>query len=129
MDPAGRSPLHYAALTDDAAEVTRLITAGESPDSIDSQGFTALHFASQEYALTAAAALFKAGAAVDPANSYGNTPLFVAVFNSRGRPGMINLLRSRGADPLHANVTGQTPVGLARLIGNYDVAGYFQDFP
>jgi hypothetical protein len=42
---------------------------------------------------------------------------------------MIDLLRSRGADPLRANMTGQTPVGLARLIGNYDVAQYFQDLP
>jgi ankyrin repeat protein len=127
MDPAGRSLLHYAALTDDAAEVTRLIAAGEAPDSSDSQGFTPLHLASQEHALAAAAALLNHGATVDPTNSFGNTPLFVAVFNSHGRPEMIELLRSRGADPLHSNLTGQTPVGLARLIGNYDVARYFQD--
>ncbi|MFC8521476.1 MULTISPECIES: ankyrin repeat domain-containing protein [Micrococcaceae] len=129
LDPAGRSPLHYAALTDAAAEVTRLIAAGESPDSADRQGFTPLHLASQEYALNAAAALIKAGAAIDAINSYGNTPLFVAVFNSRGRPAMINLLRSLGADPLLANMSGQTPLGLARLIGNYDVAEYFQYLP
>jgi ankyrin repeat protein len=129
MDPAGRSPLRYAALTDDAAEVTRLIAAGESPDSSDKRGFTPLHLASQEYALAAAAALLDAGAMVDLMNSYGNSPLFVAVFNSRGRPEMIDLLRSCGADPLRANMTGQTPVGLARLIGNYDVAKYFQDLP
>lgn len=129
MDRAGRSPLHYAALTDDAAEVTRLIAAGESPDASDKQGFTPLHLASQEYAPAAPAALLDAGAMVDLMNSYGNSPLFVAVFNSRGRPKMINLLRSCGADPLRANMTGQTLVGLARLIGNYDVAKYFQDLP
>ncbi|WP_395858334.1 ankyrin repeat domain-containing protein [Arthrobacter sp. AG367] len=56
LDPAGRSPLHYAALTDAAAEVTRLIAAGESPDSADRQGFTPLHLASQEYALNAGTA-------------------------------------------------------------------------
>lgn len=55
-----------------------------------------------------------------------NTPLFVAVFNSRSRPGMIDLLRSRGADPLHENLSGQTPMGLAGLIGNYVVAQYFK---
>jgi ankyrin repeat protein len=127
MDPAGRSPLHYAALTNDAAEVTRLIAEGEWPDSSDSQGFTPLHLASQEHALAAAAALVNLGATVDSINSFGNTPLFVAVFNSRGRPEMIDLLRTCGADPLHSNVAGQTPVGLARLIGNYDVAQYFRD--
>lgn len=129
MDLAGRSPLHYAALVDDAADVVRLIAAGEPPDSSDRQGFTPLHLASQEHALAAAAALLDAGAIVDPVNSYGNTPLFVAVFNSRGRPEMIELLRSRGADPLHANSSGQTPVGLARLIGNHDVAQYFHYLP
>lgn len=86
MDPAGRSLLYYAALRNDATEVTRLIAEGESPDSSDSQGFTPLHLASQEHALAAAAALLNLGAMVDPINSFGNTPLFVAVFNSRGRP-------------------------------------------
>lgn len=71
--------------------------------------------------------LLDLGAMVDPTNSFGNTPLFVAVFNSRGRREMINLLRSRGANPLHPNEAGQTPLGLARLIGNYDVARYFDD--
>jgi ankyrin repeat protein len=127
MDRAGRSSLHYAALANDADEVTRLIAEGESIDSADSQGFTPLHLASQEHALDAAAALLKFGATVDPINSFGNTPLFVAVFNSRGRRGMIDLLRSHGADPMHRNVAGQTPVGLARLIGNYEVARYFED--
>ena len=37
MDRAGRAPLHYAALTNDAAEVTRLIAEGEAPDSSDSR--------------------------------------------------------------------------------------------
>lgn len=127
MDPAGRSALHYAALSNDASEVTRLIAEGESPDSSDSQGFTPLHFACQEHALSAAAALLNLGATIDATNTFGNTPLFVAVFNSRGRPEMVDLLRSRGADPLHTNLAGQTPVGLARLIGNYDVAQSFLD--
>jgi len=125
--PAGRSPLHYAALKDDAREVRRLIAEGEAPDSSDSQGFTPLHLAAQEHAMAAAAALIDLGATVDQINCFGNTPLFVAVFNSRGRPEMINLLRSHGADPLHSNGSGQTPVGLAKLIGNYGVAGYFED--
>jgi hypothetical protein len=53
----------------------------------------------------------------------------MAVFNSKGRGALIELLRSRGADPLGANKAGQTPAGLARLIGNSDVAGYFADLP
>jgi len=127
VDPAGRSPLHYAALTDDADEVRRLTAEGVFVDAPDSQRFTPLHLAAQEHALAAATALLDLGAQVDAANGFGNTPLFVAVFNSHGRPEMIDLLRSCGADPLHPNATGQTPAGLARLIGNYDVAQYFED--
>jgi ankyrin repeat protein len=64
---------------------------------------------------------------VDAANSYGNTPLSTAVFNSRDRGELIQLLRHQGADPWHPNNTGQTPAGTARLIGNYDVAQFFAD--
>lgn len=127
VDPAGRSPLHYAALTNDAHQVKQLIAEGVSVDIADSQGFTPLHLAAQEHALAAATALLDLGAQVDARNAFGNTPLFGAVFNSRGQPGMIDLLRSRGADPLRSNQSRQTPAGLARLIGNYDVAQYFED--
>ncbi|HZM82946.1 MAG TPA: ankyrin repeat domain-containing protein [Candidatus Limnocylindrales bacterium] len=60
-------------------------------------------------------------------NKFGNTPLFVAVFNSQGRGDLIQLLRGAGADPFKQNSSGQTPVGLARLIANYDVAQFFVD--
>lgn len=127
MDPADRHPLHYAALEDDAEAIVRLLGTGISPDVADRQGFTPLHFAAQEFAQAAAVALMAAGATVDAANVFGNTPLWVAVFNSKGRGALIHLLRSHGADPLHANASGQTPASLARMIGNYDVAQYFQD--
>ncbi len=40
---------------------------------------------------------------------------------------MIRLLRRYGADANKVNNHGQTSVGLARLIGNYDVAQFFDD--
>lgn len=85
--------------------------------------------ACQQGSAAAARALLDVGASVDSVNAFGNTPLFVAVFNSRGRGDLIELLRERRADPRIANNAGQTPVGLARLIGNYDVAQYFADLP
>lgn len=127
MNPAKRSPLHSAAMDDDVSTIEALLASGEPPDVQDQQGFTPLHLAAQQYSLSAAAALLNAGASVDVENSFGNTPLFVAVFNSNGRGGLIRLLRSYGADPLHVNTSGQTPVGLARLIANSDVAQFFLD--
>ena len=58
---------------------------------------------------------------------FGCLALFVAVFNSNGRGELIQLLRSRGANPNHANASGQTPVGLAKLIANHDVVKFFSD--
>jgi ankyrin repeat protein len=95
----------------------------------DRLGFTPLHLAAQEGSVEAARILLDHGAVVDAVNNFGNTPLFVAVFNSRGRGDVIQLLRANGADAHRANNTGQTPVGLARLIGNFDVAQYFADLP
>jgi len=114
-------------LVDDVEAVSALLAAGVGPDIADRGGDTALHFAAQEGAARAAARLLEAGAQVDPVNSYGNTPLFTAVGNSRGNGELIGLLRGRGADPWRQNHYGQTPVGLARLIANYQVARFFDD--
>lgn len=129
LDEAGRVPLHYAVLEGDVAKSVALIAAGADIDAGDEDGFTPLHFACQQNAVAVARALLDAGAEVDRTNAFGNTPLFVAVYNSRGRGELIQLLRERGADPFHANRSGQTPTGLARLIGNFDVAQYFADLP
>jgi ankyrin repeat protein len=127
MNQPERSSIHYAAMDDEDSIIEALLAVGESPDIQDWQGFTPLHFAAQQYSLSAAAVLLKAGASVDLEDAFGNTPLFIAVFNSVGRGELIQLLRSYAADPLHANASGQTPVGLARLIANYDVARFFSD--
>jgi ankyrin repeat protein len=127
MKPAELLPLHAAVIDDDLETLRALLANGERPDAQDRLGFTPLHLAAQEGSLDAVRALLDAGASIDIENSYGNTPLFVAVFNSNGRADIIQLLRSRGADPLHANKSDQTPVGLARSIANYDVARFFTD--
>ncbi|MFE3032898.1 ankyrin repeat domain-containing protein [Streptomyces canus] len=126
-DRQGRTPLHAAALRGDLAEVGQLIAAGADPSAADNNGFTPLHLAAQEGHAGAANALLDAGAEVDRRNRFGNTALFVAVFNSRGRGDIISLLRERGADPMAENASGQTPLGLAGLIANFDVAQYFAD--
>lgn len=126
-DRQGMTPLHAAASYGDLSEVSRLIASGEDPGARDADGFTPLHMAAQGFRVDAAAALLEAGADVNWRNRFGNGPLFVAVFNSRGRGEMIKLLRSHGADPHAANASGQTPLGLSRLIANYDVSQFFAD--
>ena len=127
VDRAGRVPLHYAALENDIVRVNELLAHGADPNSADADDFTPLHFASQQGALEAARILLNNGAAVDQINVHGNTPLWMAVFSSKGKGELIQLLRSKGADPFHRNRAGKTPVGLARQIANYDVARFFAD--
>jgi ankyrin repeat protein len=129
MNVEERSELHYAALANDVGAAEARLAAGDDPNLADAEGFTPLHFAAQERAVDVARLLLDHGADVDPVNVHGNTPLFTAVFNSRSDGSVIELLRASGADPLHENLSGQTPVGLARLIDNYDVARFFADLP
>jgi uncharacterized protein len=129
QDRSGRTALHYAALASDVGEAEARLADGEDPAQADLQGFTPLHFAAQAGSAEVALLLLKHHAPVDQTNKFGNTPLFTAVFNSRGHGQLIELLRHWGADPLRANHSGQTPVSLARMISNYDVAQYFADLP
>jgi ankyrin repeat protein len=110
-------------------EVHALLIAGEDVNLADRGGLTPLHFAAQERRANVAGILLAAGAEVDAEDRNGNTPLSTAVFYSEGDGRVINLLRAAGADPWRANHHAQTPVGLARLIGNYDIARFFADVP
>ncbi len=94
-------------------------------DAVNRQGFTALHVAAQEHAIEVMDELLKAGADVNARNVYGSTPLWVAVFNSRGRGEAIELLLRNGADPDAIDHAGRSPRRLGETIGNYDVTRVF----
>ena len=129
MGTHSRQALHDAVLDGDVERVEQLLAAGADPNRADDDGLTPLHFAAQSGSVEAAQLLLDAGAEPNAVNRHGNSSLFVAVFNSRGEGELIRLLRDRGANPNLENLHGQTPVGLARLIGNYAVAEHFADLP
>lgn len=129
VDVYGRTPLHGAAHCGHLADVRALLAAGANASAADDNGWTPLHFAAQESQVAAAELLLDAGAEIDAVDSHGNTPLLKAVYNSRGAGELIRLLRARGADPYRENNHGVSPVSLARNIGNFDVAQFFEDIP
>ena len=129
LDRERRTPLHYAAMEDDIAAVSRLLAEGADPNAADRAGLTPLHFAALYRAVAAAELLLAAGAEIEARDRYGNTPLFRAVSTSRGEGDMIEALRQHGADPYRKSNYGRSPVSLARNIGNYPVAQFFADLP
>ena len=129
VDEYGRISLHYAAGDGNAPLVKQLLSSGVDPNAPDDNDWTPLHFAAQAYSPDVIETLLEAGANPDLQDSFGNTALFRAVFNSRGDGSVIKLLRAAGADPNAENDSGVSPLSLARTIGNYDVAQYFADLP
>jgi ankyrin repeat protein len=126
LDRLGRSPLHYAALNVDE-ELTRTHVLDCDVSLHDKNGWTPLHFAAQSNAVECARILLNAGAEIDAVDSHGNIPLSTAVFASKGFGDLILLLRLRGANPEKKNYHGQTPIGLAKLIANYEVEKFFKE--
>jgi len=129
VDRYGRTELHYAASENDIAKAQALVKAKVDVNTRDDNEWAALHFAAQSNSLEVAKLLLEASAEVDPTDSHGNTPLSTAVFNSKGYGELIVLLREHGAGPYYQNHHGQSPLGLARSIANYDVAQFFDDLP
>ena len=129
LDREGRSNLHYAAGDGELAAVEKLLAAGADVNLQDKQGWAPLHFAAQACSEEIVACLLAHGAAVDLEDAFGNTPLIRATFASRGDGAVIRVLRAAGADPYKKNQSGVSALSLAKTIGNYNVAQFYDDLP
>ena len=107
--------------------VRQLVSDGVGVNTPDDNGWTPLHFATQDWNERLCRVLLDAGANPNLQDSHGNTPLWRATFSSRGRGEVLTLLREFGADPLLKNKSGVSPVSLARTIGDVDVAQFYAD--
>lgn len=128
LDKLGRSELHYASNEGDYNKVKSLIHGGFEVNSKDKNGWTPLHFAAQAQSSQVILLLIDSGADINACDSNGNTPLSNAVFNYTTDGSAIEVLKKHGANPYQENAYGQTPIGLARLISNYDVSKFFDEY-
>lgn len=130
MDEYGRDKIHYVAVDfpehQHDALITELFNNGADINLQDNNGWTALHFAAQKQSLPAVKKLLELGANLELKDTYGNTPLFRAVFCSKGDGKIITLMLENGANPDSENEHGVSPRSLASTIANYDIEQFFK---
>jgi len=80
------------------------------------KGFTLLHFACEYNNIKLAKELLERQINIEEKNIYGNTPLWIAVFNSNGNYDMVDLLLSYNANPNSVNNADNTPLKFAITI-------------
>lgn len=124
LDQQGRTALFYAVKNGEELIIRKLISLGANVNAQDFDFDTPLHFAARSFQVKAGRILIDSGAIVDALDIYGNTPLSRAVYESRGRREMIDLLISSGADRDILNRHGVSPRILAKTISNYNVAAF-----
>ena len=79
----GRTPLHYAARSNNYREVKRLLDRGAKVNAKDQHGQTPLHYAAVANGTKSAELLLDRGAKVDIKNTFNGTPLDLAKGNMK----------------------------------------------
>jgi uncharacterized protein len=123
VDSFGYAPVHAASSNHQDAILSYLIEKGADLNLPDRKGgSTLLHYVAIFNQLAAAEAALAKGASLAIEDSYGNQPLWTAVFEDKGRNDrikMVKLFMEHGADPDHKNRLGKSPRDFVKL-ANYD---------
>ena len=112
------TPLLKAAITNDAAEMSKLLTAGANPNVDRFFGMPALTLAVINNNSTMARTLLSHGADPGAADPNGNTPLMWSVGSDTPNPEILELLLANGADSNAKNKIGESALTWAMHRGN-----------
>jgi ankyrin repeat protein len=121
-----RTSLIWATFYNNLDLLKWLIANGADINHQDNVGYTALHFAGQEKKLESAQLLLDKGASLEIADMHGNTPIWTAIFNSKGDYSLVKLYVSKGANLDIENKHNMTPRKLANKIAGFDLNSIIQ---
>lgn len=124
---SGATPLHCAVESGRVRNVERFKLIGNFTglNAFDHLGDTPLHTAVKTGASTIVKLLLTWGAAVDPSDKSGWTPLHWAVAQSPSAPDVVALLLKHGASVNAPDSIGNTPLHVAVTGGNIDAVRHF----
>lgn len=115
-----RTPLIWASFYSKIDLLIWLINNGANINHQDKNGYSALHFAVQENSKDATEVLLCNGINLELEDFYGNTALWIAVFNAKGNNEIVELLLDSGANFSHLNKNNKTPKELAEIFGGFE---------
>lgn len=115
------TPLITAAVNDDVAMAEFLISKGANPNEVDTDGLTALDWATLTNHANVVQTLIARGARINHVDNFGMTPLLYAASVDFGDTTVLEKLIAAGADVKAKNKQGQTALDLARSF-NYTKA-------
>lgn len=124
-DSLQRTPLHHAANTGRIEIATSLLDKGADLTSGDYRGHTPLHLAATAAKLDMCVLLIARGTPCDLPNTLGETPLHCAAGEPKkndARAKIAAALINAGSPVNHRNKTAQSPLDIAAMMGNAEMA-------
>lgn len=104
-----------------------LVNRGIDINHQDNRGLAPLHYCAQHGNLTIAELLLVKKADVNIKDTYGNNPLWYAVFYAHDDYQLVKLLIKYGADAQNKNKAMRTPLGFAKEIGDTEMTSILSD--
>ena len=117
-DGDGRNLLHITMANNNVVLAKELIAKNIDVNHRDKKKQTPLHYAATRNCIEIAEMILSNGGSMNLEDSYGNQPLWTAVFNARGNYQMVNLFLKFKPDIYHKNKHGRSPLDFAHQIND-----------